>query len=92
MKWNTESVTIIVSVTLFAFFSFLVALVTLCCADPKPVNTSAASEKVGRSPGGGIGGSESEQAEIVVIMAGDDRPTHLAKPASSSTANNLPCD
>ncbi|CAN0877012.1 hypothetical protein LINGRAHAP2_LOCUS11623 [Linum grandiflorum] len=85
MKWNTESVTIIISVTLFAFFSFLVALVTLCCADPKPDHgNSDAPAKAGKSAAAGkIAGVDSEQREIVVIMAGEDRPTYLAKPASS---------
>ncbi|CAL1403195.1 unnamed protein product [Linum trigynum] len=87
MKWSSETVTIIVSIALFAFFSFLVALVTLCCADHKHNNSSASSAKAAQSPEGKIGGSE--QTEIVVIMAGDEHPTHLAKlaapPASSCT-------
>ncbi|CAL1405990.1 unnamed protein product [Linum trigynum] len=84
IKWSAETLTIIVSVGLFAFFSFLVALVTLCCADPKPNNSSLSSAKAARSPEGKI--SFSGQTEIVVIMAGEEHPTHLAKLATPPTS------
>ncbi|XP_052183576.1 protein GLUTAMINE DUMPER 4-like [Diospyros lotus] len=53
-----------------------VSLLCLACSGEKnlPPSETAAAEKAALPPG--------EETRIVVVMAGDDLPTHVAKPVS----------
>lgn len=61
-----------------------VALVILVCSYRKRASqTSAAGEDIKQAMSKNV--ETNSEPEILVIMAGDDKPTYLAKPISSST-------
>ncbi|KAL4340922.1 hypothetical protein GQ457_08G014980 [Hibiscus cannabinus] len=61
-----------------------IALVLLACSSIKPYSDSSSDEVPGQRELAMDQVADSEP-KIVVIMAGDDKPTFLAKPVSSST-------
>ncbi|GMH04396.1 hypothetical protein Nepgr_006235 [Nepenthes gracilis] len=63
-----------------------VALLILACSYRNQPSSSTASDAKGMSM---IAGDVDAKPEIVVIMPGDDKPTFLAKPTSSSYSCDL---
>ncbi|KAJ7971153.1 Protein GLUTAMINE DUMPER like [Quillaja saponaria] len=65
----------------------LVALIILFCSYRKRASSSSSGSELGdpEKPAMSISTVIDTEPKIVVIMAGDDKPTYLAKPSTSST-------
>ncbi|KAF5480094.1 hypothetical protein F2P56_000864 [Juglans regia] len=70
------------------------ALVILVCSHRKPASSRSSGREGGETPALMPTNNEvtvqqldADQPKIVVIMAGDDKPTYIAKPVTASSTN-----
>ncbi|KAJ1380790.1 protein glutamine dumper 4 [Sesbania bispinosa] len=76
--WRSPIPYIFGSLALLLVFIFVALLIPLCSNRKNDSQSSAEDEEIDSEP------------KILVIMAGDDKPTYLAKPITSST--NCTCE